>query len=136
MKEARLVVEVDDLDFKIRDVTFEAKVFNRYGIFDHITNSRMENPGYAYLHYDLLDRATITTIILRVKSPYIKMHEQHLQKGMFVRVEFFCIESMSKKGFKKVSMHVVITIESSTIMSSIPAFQHELNSMFFSHGFH
>jgi hypothetical protein len=46
MKEARLVVEVDDLDFKIRDVAFETKVFNRYGIFDHITNSRMENLGY------------------------------------------------------------------------------------------
>jgi len=28
-------------------------------------------------------------------------------------------------------MHVVITIESTTIMSSIPAFQHELTPMFF-----
>jgi hypothetical protein len=34
VKEARLVVTVDDLDFEIRDVTFEAKVFNRYGTFD------------------------------------------------------------------------------------------------------
>ncbi len=96
----------------------------------------MKNPSYAYLHCDLLDRANITTITLRVKLPYIKMHEQYLQKGMFVRVEFFCIESKSKKGLKKGGMHVVITIESSTIVSSIPTFQHELNSMFFSHGFH
>jgi hypothetical protein len=34
MKEARLTVVVDDLDFGIRDVTFEAKVLNKYGTFD------------------------------------------------------------------------------------------------------
>jgi hypothetical protein len=34
MKEARLIVVVDDLDFEIRDVTFEAKVLNKYGTFD------------------------------------------------------------------------------------------------------
>jgi hypothetical protein len=34
VKEARLIVTVDDLDFEIRDVAFEAKVFNRYGTFD------------------------------------------------------------------------------------------------------
>jgi hypothetical protein len=27
----------------------------------------MEDPGYAYLHYDLLDKATLTTITSRVK---------------------------------------------------------------------
>jgi hypothetical protein len=31
MKEGRLVVAMDDLDFKIKDVAFEAKVFNKYG---------------------------------------------------------------------------------------------------------
>jgi len=46
---------VDDLDFKIRDVTFEAKVFNRYGTFDQIANRNMEDPNYTYLHYDFLD---------------------------------------------------------------------------------
>ncbi len=75
MKEARLVVTVDDLDFKIRDVAFEAKVLNRYGTFDRIANRSMEDPNYAYLYCDLLDRAILTTITLRVKSPYIKMHE-------------------------------------------------------------
>jgi hypothetical protein len=34
VKEVRLVIVMDDLDFKIKDVTFEAKVFNRYGTFD------------------------------------------------------------------------------------------------------
>jgi hypothetical protein len=34
MKESKLVVVVDDLDFGIRNVAFKAKVFNRYGTFD------------------------------------------------------------------------------------------------------
>jgi len=60
-KEAKLVVVVDDLDFRIRDVAFEAKVFNRYGPFDQIANRSMENPSYAHLQYDLLDRAIMNT---------------------------------------------------------------------------
>jgi hypothetical protein len=83
MKEARLVVTVDDLDFGIRNVAFEAKVFNRYGTFDRIANRNMEDQGYAYLHCGLLDRVALAIITLRVKSPYIEMHEQHSQKGMF-----------------------------------------------------
>jgi hypothetical protein len=34
MKETRLVVAMDDLDFRIKDVAFEAKVFNRYVTID------------------------------------------------------------------------------------------------------
>jgi hypothetical protein len=75
VKETKLVVNVDELDFEIRDVTFEAKVFNKYGTFDRITNKSMKDLSYAYLHYDLLDKATLTTIILRMKSPHIEMHE-------------------------------------------------------------
>jgi hypothetical protein len=132
MKEAKLVVTMDDLDFRIRDVTFETKMFNRYGTFDRITDKNMENFGYAYLHCDLLDRATITTIkVLKVKLPYIEMHEHHLQKCMFVKVENFGIESKSKRGFEISDMYVVITIELTTIVSSIPAFQYELILMFF-----
>jgi hypothetical protein len=89
MKETRLVVTMDDLDFGIRIVAFETKVFNRYGAFNQIVNRSMEDPSYAYLHYDFLDRATLTTIILKVKSLHIEMYEQHLQKNMFMRVEIF-----------------------------------------------
>jgi hypothetical protein len=83
----------------------------------------MENLACGYLHCDLLDRAAFTTITLRVKSLHVKMHEQHLQKGMFMIVEFFCIESKFKKGFEKGDMHVIIIIESTAIVSSIHAFQ-------------
>jgi hypothetical protein len=83
----------------------------------------MEKPSYAYLHYDLLNRVDLTTITLKIKSPHIDMHEQYLQKGMFMRVKIFNIESKSKRGFEKGDMHVVITIESSTIVSPITIFE-------------
>jgi hypothetical protein len=75
MKEVILIIVVDDLDFGIRDVAFEAKVFNRYGTFDRITNRNMEDPNYAYLHCDLLDKVVLTIITLKVKLPCIEMHE-------------------------------------------------------------
>jgi hypothetical protein len=78
VKEIRIVIVVDDLDFGIKDVVFEAHVLNRYGTFDQITNKSMEETSYAYLHCDLLNRTTLTTITLRVKLPYINMHEEHL----------------------------------------------------------
>jgi len=90
----------------------------------------MEDLSYAYLHYDLLDRA-LTTMTLRVKLLHIKMHEQHLQKRMFVKVNFFGIESKFKTGFEKGDMHVVITIKSTTIMSSIFGFLPKLIPLFF-----
>jgi hypothetical protein len=43
VKEAKLVVVKNDLDFKIKNVTFEAKVLNRYGTFDRIANRSMED---------------------------------------------------------------------------------------------
>jgi hypothetical protein len=70
-----VIVAVDGLDFEVKDVAFVTKVLNRYETFDQITNKSMEDPSYAYLHYDLLDKAAWTTIILRIKSPHIDMHE-------------------------------------------------------------
>jgi hypothetical protein len=82
----------------------------------------MKGSGYAYLHYDLLDRAILNIITLRVKSLHIDMHEQHLQKGMFLGVENFGIESRSRSAFEKGDIHVVIITKSITIVSSIPSF--------------
>jgi len=50
---------------------------------------------------------------------------------MFVKVENFGIESKSKRGFENDDMHVVIIIESITIVLSILTFQPELIPMFF-----
>jgi hypothetical protein len=50
---------------------------------------------------------------------------------MFVRVEHFGIESKFKRGFDKDDMHVIITIESTTIVSLILTFKPKLIPMFF-----
>jgi hypothetical protein len=50
---------------------------------------------------------------------------------MIMWVENFGIESKSKRGFEKGDMHVVISIEPTTIVSSIPTFQPKLVPMFF-----
>ncbi len=60
---------------ELKDVVFEAKVLNMYGTFDQIANKSMQDPSYAYLHCDLLDRAILTTITFKVQSPHIDMHE-------------------------------------------------------------
>jgi hypothetical protein len=38
---------MDYLDFRIRDVAFEAKVFKKYGAFDQITDRNMKIFKYA-----------------------------------------------------------------------------------------
>jgi len=48
-----------------------------------------------------------------------------------MKVKNFNIESKSKRGFDRGDMHVVITIESSTIVSPITIFELELVPMFF-----
>ncbi len=48
-----------------------------------------------------------------------------------MRVETFGIELKSKRPFEKRDMHVIITIESTTIVSLILAFQPKLIRMFF-----
>jgi len=48
-----------------------------------------------------------------------------------VRVENFGIESKSKRGFEKGDMHVVITIELTTVVSLILTFQPVLIPTFF-----
>jgi len=109
------------LDFGIKDVMFEKKVFNRHDIFDRIANISMEDLVYAYLYCDLLSMVVLITISFKVKSLHIDMYEQYLQKCMFVKVENF--------HFEKGDMHVVITVESMTIVPLITIF--EQSSMFF-----
>jgi hypothetical protein len=79
--------------------------------------------------------ASLTIITLKAYSPHIKMHEQLLQKGVYVRVENFGIELKCKRGFEKSDLHVVITIELTIIVSLISTFQPKLVFMF-PHGFH
>jgi len=131
VKKTQLIGVVNDLDFKVRDVAFEVKVFNRCDTFDQTVNRSKEDLGYAYLYCDLLNKVALITIIFKVKSLHINMHEQYLQKCMFMKVEIFGIESKSKKRFEKGDTHVVILVELMTIVSPITAFELELILMFF-----
>jgi hypothetical protein len=65
LKYVRLIIVMNDLDFGIRDVAFEAKVLNRYGTFDQIAKKNMEDPSYAYFHCDLLNKTPLTIITCR-----------------------------------------------------------------------
>ncbi len=64
-----MVVTMNNLDCGVRDVVFEIEVFNRHGTFDHIANKNLEGPSYAYLCYNLLNKATLIVITLIMKSP-------------------------------------------------------------------
>jgi hypothetical protein len=101
---------MDDLDFGVRNVVFEAKVFNKYATFDQTANRSMEDLNYAHLHCDLLDKVALTTITLKgVKSPHRNIHEQYLPKCMFVWVKNFGIESTCPKGgLKKVTCMLLL----------------------------
>ncbi len=59
-------------------MTFEGLVSNRYGTFDHITKKTMDDLGYAYIYYELLDRVRLIMITLWVKSHHVQMHENVL----------------------------------------------------------
>jgi hypothetical protein len=52
----------------------------------------MEDPCYSYLHFDLLDKITLTMVTLEVKLPFIELHELFLQNGIYVKLENFGIE--------------------------------------------
>jgi hypothetical protein len=95
MKKNWLIIAVDDLDFEVKDVAFEANMFNRDSTFYWIANKCMEYQCYAYLQCDLLDRVALTIIIFKVKSLHIDMHEQYLQKYMFMKAKNFDIKLIS-----------------------------------------
>ncbi len=90
----------------------------------------MDDPGYAYLYCELLDRVGVIMITLRVKSPHIQMHENVFQQKLYVKVENFGIEVRSLRGFEKGDMPIILTGESTTIVSSITRFEPTLIPMF------
>jgi len=98
MKEGRVLIVVDYLYFGIKDVAFEINVLNMYGTFDQNVNDHWKSKLHI-LHYDLLNRACLTTITLSVKSPHIKCMNNFYTRACMWRWNFFCIESKANKGF-------------------------------------
>jgi hypothetical protein len=133
-KQDRVLVSVEELDQKIRDVAFEGRIMNRYGTFDLIAKGAMKNPNYSYLYCDLLDRDGYTTITMMIKNTSMNLIEEHqacLQKGLYVRVENFGLEERTQKNFQKGDMPVIIVVGTTTIISAIPPFQPDLEPIFF-----
>jgi hypothetical protein len=58
------------------------------------------------------------------------MHENVLQKKLYVKVENFGIEAKSQRGFEKNNMPNILMVESTTILSSITMFKLILIPMF------
>jgi len=127
---SKRVVGIDDLNMGFHDVAFEGFVLNRYGIFYHITKKTMDDLGYGYLYCKLFDRVGLIIITLLVKSLHIQMHENVLQKGLYVKVENFKIKARSHNGFEKRDMQMYLIVKSTTIVSSISPLQH-LNLFWF-----
>jgi hypothetical protein len=100
-------------------------------MFDRITKKTMDGSGYAYIYCELLDRVGLTMITLRIKSPHIQMHENVLQKWLYVKVKNFGIEVGSHKGFEKGNIPIILIVESIISVLSITTFEHTLIPMFF-----
>jgi hypothetical protein len=83
---------MDDLDCEVWHVASEANILNRYDTFNHIVDKSLEGLHYAYLDCNLLNRATLIIVTLKMKSSYIKMHEHLLQNCMYVKVKNFGIK--------------------------------------------
>ncbi len=120
------------LDFGVRDVAFEAKVFNRYGTFDRIANKNMEDPSYAYLHCDLLDRVVVTIITLKVKSPHIDMMSNTCKKTCWWGSKILALSHNPKRDFMiKATCMLSLQLNLMTIVSPIIGFEPKLVPMFF-----
>ncbi len=110
------IVNVDYLDYGVRDVDFGDKVLNQYGTYDQIAKKLIDDPGYTYLYCELLDATNLTIITLKVKSPHIHVHEKLLQNIFYVKIENFGVEGKSQTGFKKGDMLVLIIVESTILV--------------------
>jgi hypothetical protein len=106
-------------------------VFNRHGTFNHIVNKSLEDPSYVILHCNLLDNATLTTIVSKMKSPRMELHDHFLPKKHVCEGRKFWCRIKILKGFEKNDVPIIITIESMTIMFSIPPFEPKLVLMLF-----
>jgi hypothetical protein len=70
------------------------------------------------------------------KKNYFKILQTIFAYGMFITVENFNIKSKFKTWFERSGMHIVITIELTTIVSSIIIFKFELIFISFKYRFH
>jgi len=88
---------------ELKDVAFQAKVFNKYGIFDQIAKRAWEIQAI-HICIVIVGQGSFNHSAFEGEIVSYKIDEKHLQKGMFVKVENFGIESKSKRSFEKGDM--------------------------------
>lgn len=98
-KEAKVVVNVNDLHQGLRDVAFEGKVLCWYETFNWIVCNAMRDLDYAYLYCDLLDKGGLTTVTMQIKTPFIEEQGEVLQRRVYVKVENFRMQDKLQKLF-------------------------------------
>jgi hypothetical protein len=91
---------MDDLDFKLKMFHFKQRCSVGMAHLIELWIRTWKIQTYAYLHCNLLNRAALTTITLRVKSLHIKMHaKKHVCEGGI----FLTLNQNPKGVLKKVT---------------------------------
>jgi hypothetical protein len=122
----RLVLFLDDINEGSRDVAFEGKVLCWHGNWDP-----SKEDTFLYLHCDLINRASFTTINVTLRNPQIEQHEAKLHVGSFVQIKKIGVSNKSKKLFENGDMLVVLKVQSTTSVIVIEDSGNEFIPKFF-----
>jgi hypothetical protein len=84
-----LVVVIDDLDFRMKDIGFDCFVLNRYGNYDKIV-------PYNYLHADITNIHGVCTVTITIGGSFINFHKDKFTKGSHFKIENFTLRIRAK----------------------------------------
>ena len=86
---------------------------------------------FAYLHCDVIDRSSLTTMTMSLKSLEIEQHQTKFHVGLVLRIENFGIPLKSEKSFEKGDMRVAIKIESTIVVNVVEGRDNEFVPKFY-----
>jgi hypothetical protein len=92
-----LVLLMEDIDHKVRNVVFECLVLNVYDNLSISSTSPSKFMVFAYLHANVFDAVGTTTITISIKEGLIKTHVKFIKKGYFLQLENFSMKA--KRNF-------------------------------------
>jgi len=110
-----LVLLMEDIDHKVRNVVFECLVLNVYDNLSISSTSPSKFMVFAYLHANVFDTVGTTTITISIKEGLIKTHVKFIKKGFFLQLENFSMKA--KRNF-----FWTIELSTSTKVTPIPTF--------------
>ena len=132
---SKAIICVTDIDENSRDVWFEGKILNRYGIFYFVRSGNSKRASrsniFPYLHCDLIDRECLTTVIMTISGDVINHQNDKIKARIYVRIESFGVKMKHVGGFQKGYMPFVILILQNTQVVVIHSFEYELFLIFY-----